>query len=51
MFGREIWDNLPECILENFEITRVKGGQFQNFQKSQGSFSQKIAQTKHVVTG
>ena len=33
MFGRAIWDKLPECIFENFEITRVKRGQFQNFLK------------------
>ena len=33
MFGRAIWDKLLECIFENFEITRVKRGQFQNFQK------------------
>ena len=30
MFGRVIWDKLPECIFENFEIARVKQGQFQN---------------------
>ena len=36
IFGWAIWDKLPECIFENFEITRVKRGQFQNFQKSQG---------------
>ena len=24
MFGRAIWDKLPECIFENFEIARVK---------------------------
>ena len=24
MFGRTIWDKLPECIFENFEIGRVK---------------------------
>ena len=34
MFGREIWDQLPESIFENFEIARVKRGQFQIFQKS-----------------
>ena len=34
MFGRAIWNKLPECILENFEIARVKRGQFQIFQKS-----------------
>ena len=38
MFGRVIWDKLPECIFENFEIARVKrvgncksvSGQLQN---------------------
>ena len=35
-FGKAIWDKLPECIFENFEIARVKRGQFQNFQKSRG---------------
>ena len=34
MFGRAIWDKLPKCMFENFEIARVKQGQFQNFQKS-----------------
>ena len=24
MFRRAIWDKLPECILVNFEIARVK---------------------------
>ena len=33
MFGWTIWDKLPKCIFENFEITRVKRGQSQNFQK------------------
>ena len=36
MFGRVIWDKLPEYIFENFEIARVKREQFQNFQKSRG---------------
>ena len=36
MFGRAIWDKLPECIFDNFEIARVKRGQFQHFQKSRG---------------
>ena len=36
MFGRAIWDKLPKCIFENFEIAWVKWGQFQNFQKSWG---------------
>ena len=26
MFGRAIWDKLPKCIFENFEIARVKRG-------------------------
>ena len=34
MFGRAIWDKLPECIFENFGIARVKQGKFENFQKS-----------------
>ena len=36
MFGWPILDKLPECIFENFEIARVKRGQFQNFQRSRG---------------
>ena len=51
MFGRSIWDELPECIFENFEIAQVKREQFQNTQKSRGWFIPKIARTKHVVTG
>ena len=51
MFSRVVWDKLPECIFENFEIARVKRGQFQNFQKSRGWLIPKIARTKHVVTG
>ena len=50
MFGRAIWNKLPECIFENFEITRVKRGQFRNFQKSRGCFIQNIARTKRVIT-
>ena len=26
MFGRAIWDKLPEPIFENFEISRLKQG-------------------------
>ena len=51
MFGREIWEELPECIFENFKIARVKREQFQNFQKYQGWFIPKIVRTKHVITG
>ena len=36
MFERAIWDKLTELIFENFEITRVKPEQFQNFQKPRG---------------
>ena len=46
-----IWDKLPWCIFENFEIAWVKQGQFQNFQKSWGWFIPKIARTKYVITG
>ena len=41
MFGKAIWGKLPESILENYE----------NFQKSRGSFIPKIARIKHAVTG
>ena len=51
MFGRAIWDKLPECIFENFEIAWIKRGQFQTFQNSRGWFISKIAQTKHLLTG
>ena len=51
MFERVILDKLPECISENFEIARLKQGQFQNFQKSRGCFIPNIARTKHVING
>ena len=47
IFGRTIWDKLPECIFERFEIARVKRGRFQIFQKSRERFISKIARTKH----
>ena len=34
MFGKAVYDKLPERIFENFETARVKRGEFQNFQKS-----------------
>ena len=40
MFGRAIWDKLPERIFENLEIVRVRRGQFQNFQNREGCLSQ-----------
>ena len=36
MLGRTIWDKLPKCTFEKFEIARIKQGQFQFFQKPQG---------------
>ena len=50
MFQRAIWGKLPQRIFENFEIARVKRGQFQYFQKSRGRFIKKMARTKHVIT-
>ena len=49
MLERAIWDKLPVCIFENFEIAQVKQEQFQIFQKSRGWFIPKIARTKHVI--
>ena len=42
MFGRTIWDNLPECIFESFEIARVKRGVINQ---------QKSPELKHVING
>ena len=50
MLKRAIWDKFPVCIFENFEIARVKQGQFQIFQKLRGWFIPKIPQNKHVIT-
>ena len=36
MFVRAIWDELPECISEYFEIAREKRWQFQSSQKLRG---------------
>ena len=44
MFSKAIWDKLPECTFENFEIAKI-----QNFQESRGWFIPKIAKTKHVI--
>ena len=46
---RAIWDKLPECIFENFEIARVKREQFPIFQKSRRWIIPKIAGNKHMV--
>ena len=44
MFGKEIWDKLPKCILENFEIAQVKRGKFKNFKNYEGDLYQKLPQ-------
>ena len=49
MFRRSIWDKFPESIYESFKIARVKGGQFQSFQKPRGWLIPKVARIKHVV--
>ena len=51
MFARAIWDKLLECVFKNFEVARVKRGQFQSFQKWLWWFILNIARTKHLVTG
>ena len=33
-FGKAIWDELLECIFENFEIPLVKQGKFKSVRKS-----------------
>ena len=40
MFRRAIWDKLPECIFENFEIARVKHN-FKIFKNHEGNLSRK----------
>ena len=35
MFKEGDLGKFSECVFENFEMTRVKRGQFRNFQKSQ----------------
>ena len=43
MFGRAIWDKLPECIFENFEITRVQNeGNFKIFKNHARDLSPKL---------
>ena len=49
MFGRANWDKLPECIFENFEIARVKQGQFPVFQNHEGDLSQKSPETNMLL--
>ena len=40
MLGIAVWDKLPECIFENFEIARVKF-----FKNHDGDLSQKSPET------
>ena len=49
MFGRANWDKLPECIFENFEIARVKQGQFPVFQNHEDDLSQKSPETNMLL--
>ena len=48
MFDRATWDKLSEFVFENFEIARVKRGQFQNSQKSQGRSIPNITRTMEI---
>ena len=46
MLEKAIWDKLPECIFENFEIARViNDGHFKIFKNDKGVFSQKFSET------
>ena len=42
MFGRAIWNKFSEFIFENFEIARVKRGNFKFFKHHAGDVSQKL---------
>ena len=50
MFEKAIWDKLPECIFLNFDIARIKQGQFENFRKLRGLTKPNTNQ-KLVITG
>ena len=41
MSERTIWDILPECIFKNFEIARMKEGNFKIFKNYESDLSQK----------
>ena len=43
MFGIAIWDKIPKCIFENFEIAwvNVKEGNFKIFKNQEGDLSPK----------
>ena len=42
LFGRAIWDKLPEYIFENFEIPRAIQGQFRIFENPEGDLFQEL---------
>ena len=42
LFGRAIWDKLPEYIFENFEIARAIQGQFRIFENPEGDLFQEL---------
>ena len=48
MFGREIWDKLPECTFENFEIARGSEGNSKFSKNREGDFSQKLPNQTRV---
>ena len=41
MSRKAIWDKLPECIFENFEIIRLNEGNFKIFKYHKDDLSQK----------
>ena len=45
ILGGTIWDKLLECIFENFQIARVKRGQFKFFKNHERNLSQKSLKT------
>ena len=52
MFGKSIWDKLPECIFEKFEIGRVKRGQLRIFKNhDRVIYSQNCPNQTYVIIG
>ena len=49
MFGRVIWDKVPECIFENFEITGVKQGNFKIFTNHEGDLSPNYPKSQYLI--
>ena len=50
MFRKVVWYKLPKWIFENFEIARVKRGQFKIFKNHEGDLSHKTPEP-NVITG